>query len=69
MPEQHGRAERKADHDHKLDEQAGISDGVQHGKPMGAVMLAGRPDCGGGPWLGSACECAAQLRQAWACPP
>gem|GEM_PF-5075207 len=30
-------------------------------------MLAGRPDCGGGPWLGSTCECAAQLRQAWAC--
>ena len=55
MPEQNGRAERKADHDHKFDEQAGISDGVQHGKPMRAVMLAGRPDWGGGPWLGSAC--------------
>ena len=44
VAEQYGRAQRQADHNDKFYKQAGIFDRVQHGKSVGAVALAGRPD-------------------------
>ena len=51
MAEQYGRAERKAHQNNKFYKQTGIFDCLQHGKSLGAVLLAGRPDCGGLPLL------------------